>query len=190
MDYRTTSSKLAEYRRQIGAIREKMRAAQAGVEPQEVADYVFATPQGAKRLSELFGGKRDLILVHNMGTTCPNCTLWGDGLNGVHHHLANRAAVVVTSPDAPDVQQRFAQNRGWKFPMVSHQGTAFAADMGYRSDGGRWLPGISVFRREDGRILRVSDAGFEPGDDFCTVWHILDLLPGGSADWAPRFSYD
>jgi crotonobetainyl-CoA:carnitine CoA-transferase CaiB-like acyl-CoA transferase len=29
------------------------------------------------------------------------------------------------------------------------------------------------------RILRVSDARFAPWDDFCTVWHIFDLLPGG-----------
>ena len=28
------------------------------------------------------------------------------------------------------------------------------------------------------RILRVSDARFAPWDDFCTVWHIFDLLPG------------
>jgi predicted dithiol-disulfide oxidoreductase (DUF899 family) len=34
--------------------------------------------QGTVRLSELFAGKADLILIHNMGTTCPNCTLWAD----------------------------------------------------------------------------------------------------------------
>jgi predicted dithiol-disulfide oxidoreductase (DUF899 family) len=189
MDYKSTSAKLAEYRREIAAIRQKMRAAQAGVEPQEVADYQLATLQGAVRLTELFAGKAHLILIHNMGTACPNCTLWADGLNGIYHHLADRAAVVVTSPDPPEVQQRFAQSRGWKFPMVSHQGTSFAADMGYRSESGGWLPGISVFKRDGKRILRVSDATFEPGDDFCALWHILDLLPGGAGDWAPKFSY-
>jgi hypothetical protein len=58
-----------------------------------------------------------------------------------------------------------------------------------RSKSGGWLPGISVFRRDGKRILRVSDATFEPGDDFCALWHILDLLPGGAGDWAPKFSY-
>lgn len=189
MDYESTSAKLAEFRRQIAAIRQKMRAAQAGVEPQEVADYQFANSQGTVRLSELFAGKADLILIHNMDTTCPNCTLWADGLNGIYDHLADRAAVVVSSPDPPEMQQRFAQSRGWKFAMVSHQGTTFAEDMGYRSKSGGWLPGLSVFRREGKRILRVSDTSFEPGDDFCALWHILDLLPGGVGDWAPRFSY-
>jgi predicted dithiol-disulfide oxidoreductase (DUF899 family) len=189
MDYKSTSTKLAVYRREIAAIRQKMRAAQVGAEPEEVADYQFATLQGTARLSDLFGKKRDLILVHNMGTTCPNCTLWGDGLNGIYHHLADRAAVVVSSPDPPDVQQRFAKSRGWKFPMVSDRGTSFAEDMGYRSKSGEWLPGISVFRRDGKRILRVSDAGFEPGDDFCTLWHILDLLPEGVGDWTAKLSY-
>src|SRR5262245_24363318 len=122
MDYESTSAKLAQYRREIAAIRKKMRAAQASVQPQEVADYEFATTRGAVRLSELFGNKRDLILIHNMGTSCPNCTLWADGLNGIYDHLANRAVVVISSPDPPDVQQQFAQGRGWKVPMVSHQG--------------------------------------------------------------------
>jgi hypothetical protein len=35
----------------------------------------------------------------------------------------------------------------------------------------------------------VSDAGFEPGDDFCTLWHILDLLPEGVGDWTAKLSY-
>jgi len=55
-----------------------MRAAQADAEPEEVADYQMATLHGPVRLSELFAGKADLIVIHNMGTTCPNCTLWAD----------------------------------------------------------------------------------------------------------------
>jgi peroxiredoxin len=45
-------------------------------------------------------------------------------LKGIYNHLADRAAVVVVSPDPPEVQQRFAQSRGWKFPMVSHRAHA------------------------------------------------------------------
>ena len=73
--------------------------------------------------------------------------------------------------------------------MVSHKDTSFAADMGYRSESGGYLPGVSVFQKKRGRILRVSDTGFSPGDDFCAVWHIFDLLPEGPGDWGPRFKY-
>jgi predicted dithiol-disulfide oxidoreductase (DUF899 family) len=189
MNYREGSARLAEYRRKIAEIRAKMREALDATEPEEVADYVFTNPKGTVRLSELFGDKTDLIVIHNMGSSCPNCTLWADGFNGIYDHLRNRAAVVVSSPDRPEVQKKFAESRGWRFPMVGHHGTTFAADMGYRSEDGGWLPGISVFRRERGRILRVSDTGFSPGDDFCALWHIFDLLPGGAADWQPKYRY-
>ena len=189
MSYETTSKKLADYRRQIADLRKKMLEAQAGAEPQPVQDYAFETPEASVRLSELFGPKDDLIVIHNMGAACADCTLWADGYNGVNHHLADRAAFVVSSPDPPAAQRKFAESRGWRFPMVSHRGTSFAADMGYRSEAGGWMPGVSVFKREGRRILRVSDAPFQPGDDFCALWHTFDLLSGGPGDWAPKSKY-
>lgn len=179
MKYADVNGKLADYRRQIAAIREKMRETQAVVEPESVKDYQFATVDGAVRLSELFGDREDLILIHNMGVSCSYCTLWADGYNGIHQHVVTRAAFAASSPDRPAVQQKFAESRGWKFPLVSHAGSSFAADMGYVSEKGGWMPGVSVFRRHGGEIVRVSNTGFSPGDDFCTLWHFFDLLPGG-----------
>ena len=188
MTYQDTAKKLGAYRGQIASIREEMRKLQQAVEPQPIEDYRLATAEGEVRLSALFGDKDDLFVIHNMGASCPYCTLWADGYNGVYKHLANRAAFVVTSPDAPDVQRKFAESRGWVFPMASHAGTSFAQDLGYRSEHG-WLPGVSVLQRRKGRIVRVSDQGLQPGDDFCNVWHFLDLLPEGANGWRPRFSY-
>jgi len=71
--------------------------------------------------------------------------------------------------------------------MVSHRGTSFAQDMGYYGDGP--LPGVSVFKRKDGKILRVADTSFSPGDDFCALWHFFDLIPEGAAGWAPKYRY-
>jgi predicted dithiol-disulfide oxidoreductase (DUF899 family) len=189
MRYREGSRKLGAYRKRIAALRQRMRAVQQSIEPQPVDDYTFASPKGPVRLSQLFGDKRDLIVIHNMGSHCPYCTLWADGYNGLYPHLATRAAFVVTSPDPPAVQRRFARSRGWRFPMVSHMGTTFAADMGYRSREGHFLPGLSAFRRTRDGIARVSDTGSRPGDDFCAAWHLFDLLPDGAADWRPRFRY-
>ena len=114
--------------------------------------------------------------------------MWADGFNGVYLHLRDRAAFVLTSPDPPERQRSFAAERGWRFPMASHQGTTFADDMGYRRDG-RALPGVSVLKRQGGRIIRVADTGFSPGDDFCSVWHFLGLLPEGAAGWLPKHAY-
>ena len=188
MNYTVGVEKMNVIRREIADLRAQMRATQADIEPEAVADYAFKTPEGTARLSDLFGTHRDLIVIHNMGTSCPNCTLWADGYNGLHHHVVSRTGFVVSSPDSPEVQQKFASSRGWKFRMVSHAGTTFAADMGYRSVKG-WMPGISVFKQDGNTILRVSDAGFGPGDDYCTLWHFFDLLPGGAGGWKAKFSY-
>jgi len=188
MKYKQASEQIDQYRRQIAELREKLRAAQSTVEPEEVKDYVFRCAGGGiSRLSELFGDKDTLFIIHNMGASCPYCTLWADGFNGVFEHLRDRAAFVLTSPDGPEQQQKFAQGRGWRFPMVSCQGTSFPQDMGYWQD--RPLPGVSVFKRDGERIVRVADTSFSPGDDFCSVWHLFDLIPEGASGWQPRFSY-
>lgn len=185
MKYADVNGKLADYRRQIADIRERMRETLANVEPQEVKNYEFATSDGSVRLSDLFDQHEDLIVIHNMGVSCPACTLWADGYNGIHQHIVARAGFAVSSPDRPAVQRKVAEARGWKFPMVSHADSSFAADMGYVSENGGWRPGVSVFRREGDAIMRVSDTSFSPGDDFCSLWHFFDLLPGGVGDW-PR----
>jgi predicted dithiol-disulfide oxidoreductase (DUF899 family) len=165
-----------------------MRWGGCAIAPEPVQDYEFRRAGGTVKLSELFGDKDTLLVVHNMGASCPNCTLWADGFNGVFEHLRSRAAFVVSSPDQPDQQQAFAASRGWRFPMVSGAGSSFPQDMGYWRDD-HATPGISVFRREGGRIVRVADTSFSPGDDFCAVWHFFDLIPEGAAGWEPAYRY-
>ena len=188
MNYRESSEKLAAYRRQIRELREEMRVVQRAIEPEPVEDYTFRRAGGTVKLSELFGSKDTLFVIHNMGASCPYCTPWADGFNGVYEHLRNRASFVVASPDAPEKQQTFAQSRGWRFPMVSTEETTFAQDMGYWRDNGP-MPGLSVFKLSNGRILRVADTSFSPGDDFCAVWHFLDLIPEGADGWQPKYKY-
>jgi predicted dithiol-disulfide oxidoreductase (DUF899 family) len=189
MTYGDAGARLAAFRDQIAALREEMRKVQAAREPEPVEDYALHNLVGPVRLSALFGGRPDLIVIHNMGKSCPACTMWADGFNGLYPHLADRAGFVVTSPDAPAVQRAFADGRFWRFPMASHAGTSFAADLGYRADDGGWRPGLSVFRRDGARLLRVADTSLHPHDDFCAAWHMFDMLPGGVGGWRPHFSY-
>jgi predicted dithiol-disulfide oxidoreductase (DUF899 family) len=188
MGYSETSVKVATYRREIAALREKIREAQASVPPQEVEDYTFASMHGAVRLSELFGDKDTLFVIHNMGASCRYCTMWADGFNGVLPHIESRAAFVISSPDPPETQDKFRASRGWRVRMVSHQDSRFAADMGFEGNDG-WRPGVTVFRKKDGKILRVADTATGPGDDLCVVWHLFDLIPEGKAGWQPQFNY-
>ena len=96
----------------------------------------------------------------------------------------------TSSPDNPETQQKFAASRGWRFPMVSHQGSSFAADMGYRGEDGSWHPGLSSFRMDDGRITRIATTPMGPFDDYCAIWHMFNLLQDGPDGWQPQFKYD
>jgi hypothetical protein len=57
--------------------------------------------------------------------------------------------------------------------MVSTQQTSFAKDMGFEQDGIP-QPGVSVFYKEDDKIIRVARDNFGPGDQYCP--HFLCLI--------------
>lgn len=158
--------------------------------PEDIEDVELQDSSGKSiRLSQLFGEKTELILIHNMGVKCAYCTLWSDGFSGLVSHLEDRAAFVLSSPDAPEVQKKFAQERGWRFRMVSMFGTAFIRELGFEREG-RCLPGVSVFVKDEiGKISRVSSSVFGPGDSYCIAWDLFDLLPDGPNGWQPKFKY-
>lgn len=173
-------SQLVELKKQVGY--------------KQIEDYTLQGPNGDIKLSELFDGRKDLIIIHNMGTDCAYCTLWADGFNGLVPHLEDRAAFVVVSPDSPDVQQAFAAERGWIFRMYSGMNSSFIEDMGFTyedDDGGaHWMPGVSTFQQTaDGSIYRVGWDFFGPGDEYCSLWHLFDLLANGADGWEPKFNH-
>lgn len=155
---------------------------------EEVRDYRLLDCEGREAsLSSLFGDHNELILVHNMGRQCSYCSMWADGFVGLLPHITSRAAFVVTSPDEPAVQRAFARSRGWNFPMYSVAGSSMVSDMGFDDPGEGLMPGVSTFTKEpDGKIYRVGRAEFGPGDDFCPVWHFLELFPEGIDGWEPK----
>ena len=161
-----------------------------------VENYEFLDTEGkGVTLADLFGDSDELIVIHNMGRSCPYCTLWADGFNGVAPHLADRAGFVLISPDRPEVQKEFVEGRDWRFPTYSAAESTFIEDMGYltRDEEGKvfYMPGYSVFRREeDGTIRRTGRDFFGPMDMYSGIWHLFALLPEGAGGWHPRFSYE
>ncbi len=189
----TLEQEMERLHSQLSSTYQELLALKRG-NPHTVEDYTFVGPDGNElHLSDLFGEGDDLILVHNMGSRCPYCTLWGDGFNGVYHHLSDRAPFYVVSPDSPEKQREFAESRGWRFPMISDQATEFTRAMGYLFDNdGKswWMPGVSVFKRSaDGTITRVAKDIFGPGDPYCSIWPMFDLLADGPGNWQPSIHY-
>ncbi len=175
---------IMEQKKQLAALRLKAPR-------NEVAEYTFHTGDGKEiRLSELFDDKKELLVVHNMGKSCPYCTLWADGFNGLYFHLENKAGFVVSTPDKPEVLKEFADSRNWKFKTVSTNGTTFKRDFGFEKENEDYWPGVSSFiKDENGKIIHVSDSLFGPGDDFCSLWFFFDLLPSGGDDWHSKYKY-
>ena len=158
---------------------------------EDVMDYSFQTANGDVKLSELFDGRPDLLIIHNMGQACRYCMLWADGFNGVLPHLENRTAVVMVNPDPVEQQQKFAKDRGWNYKIVRDATGEFSKAMGmHGEEEGSFWPGATGFSRgADGSIKRVASAPFGEGDDFCATWHLLDLLADGWNEWEPKYRY-
>lgn len=125
-----------------------------------------------------------------MGMKCKYCTAWADGFNAIAPIVSKYAGFCLSSPDASDVQTAFRAERGWTLPMVSVSETSFAEDMGYRSESGGYMPGISVFMRgEDVRFAargrrRLGRATIMLSCGTCsTCWRLTRLMRLGGSWW-------
>ena len=168
--------------KRIEEMRKKKIELNSKLAEMDVKDYILKDRDGNDvKLSEMFGDKDHLILVHNMGRACPYCTMWADGFKDTYKEIEKKAPFVLVSPDKPEVQKKFAESRGWDYKTFSAAGTDFIFDMGYDfiEDGKHnYWPGVSVFeKKEDGSMRRVAKDYFGPGDFYCNIWHFLDLLP-------------
>lgn len=183
-------AEIERLRKEIVALQAKLRRAVSADLPEPVKDYDLRRPDGTSvRLSDLFEGRDELLVVHNMGRRCVYCTLWADGFVGLAGHLANRAAFVLSSPDEPAVLREFPSSRGWPFACVSTAGSTFTRDMGFEVGQGDFWPGVSAFRKTATGIERTARDFFGPGDAYCGLWHLLELLPRGVNSWEPKYTY-
>jgi predicted dithiol-disulfide oxidoreductase (DUF899 family) len=156
----------------------------------EIQDYSFTQTDGTPiKLSQLFGDKDDLILIHNMGKSCPYCTLWADGFIGFSKHIQQRAGFVLVNKDDIATQKEFAASRGWNYKTVSSKDSTFNKDMGYEEPDGSQMPGVSAFHKENGKIYRTGKDFFGPGDTYCAIWPMFDLLKDGPNGFEPKYTY-
>ena len=79
-------------------------------------DYVFDTPDGPRRLGELFDGRSQLLVQHFMFAPgweqgCPSCSFLADHIDGTLIHLAHRDVTLVAVSRAPLGAKLVAQPR-------------------------------------------------------------------------------
>jgi len=180
-----------------------------------VQDYTFEegprnldsgdSPIRTVRLSELFTGpNRSLIVYHFMygkkqTRACPMCTLWIDGFNGVAHHVAQNADMVIVTAADPAAVREHARTRGWdNLRLLSCGSNTFKYDLGSEDREGNQDSTISVFTKsEDGKLRhfysahpRLAEDIKERGIDLlCPVYNMLDLTLEGRGKWYATFNY-
>ncbi len=167
-------------------------------------DYSFKTVHGEQTLSELFVGKRQLVVYHFMygpdwEEGCPSCSFWADNFNGIDVHLAQRdTAFVVISNGPVEKLEAYRRRMGWNFVWVSSVGSDFNRDYHVsftrdEIDSGNTeynfvqqafpsteAPGISVFiKTDDGRIAHSYSTYARGLDIINGAYHVLDLTPKG-----------
>ena len=181
------SSQIREIEVQIQTLKGELRKLRAANPAKLVQNSGLCDASGPIVLGDLFGHHEDLLIIHNMGEACSYCTLWADGLNGLKSRIEERCAVVIVSPDDPARQAAIKEERGWTFRMAQDPTKEFSRELGFYTDRDGWYPGVSAFHRdEDGRIFLTNYTHFGPGDDFCAIWPLFDLLAGGDKGWEPE----
>lgn len=182
------SDAIASLEKQIRELTEKLNELRRLKPATEVRNYAFSALGAETDLLRLFGKLDRLLVIHNMGQGCRYCTLWGDGFNGFLPHLESIMSVVLVSKDPPEVQRKFANDRGWRFNLASHDGGDYLHDQGLSDDFDN-MPGAVVYERVGDTIYRKNTCVFGPGDLYCSMWGLLALAGISEEQWTPQYNY-
>ena len=166
--------------------------------------YTFETPQGKKTLSDLFGGRSQLIVYHfmygpEMKTGCVGCSFLSDHVDGANQHLEHHDVTYVAVSRAPlATLEAYKKRMGWKFSWVSSGGSDFNYDyhVSFTKDEiakgeaeynfektkvtMEDLHGTSVFfKDDDGKIYHTYSAYARGDERGLGAYMFLDLAPKG-----------
>jgi predicted dithiol-disulfide oxidoreductase (DUF899 family) len=167
-------------------------------------NYTFESPNGRVTLSDLFGGRSQLIVYHFMlppgwEEGCHGCSFVSDHFDGALVHLnARDVAFAAVSSGTLDQILRFKERMGWQFNWVSSHGTTFNRDFrvsftpeeveagkadynfGIKAIMMEEMPGLSVFARgANGEVYRTYSTYSRGLDLLIGAYNLLDLVPKG-----------
>jgi predicted dithiol-disulfide oxidoreductase (DUF899 family) len=172
-------------------------------------NYVFDGPNGKETLSDLFGGKSQLMIYHFMlgpgwVQGCPSCSFLADHFDGAVIHLAQRDVSLVVVSRAPLAEiEAYKKRMGWKFKWVSSFGNDFNRDfhvsfapeekargkIEYNYELTEFpseeAPGLSAFiKAEGGDVLHTYSSYARGLDTLVGTYNFLDMAPKGRDEGA------
>lgn len=129
---------------------------------------------------------------------CPACSFWMDNFDRVGVHLNHRDITMAAVSMAPvGAIESYRKRMGWTFPWYSSLGSDFNFDYqvsfdaeqmesgkafyNFRVDavGQSEAPGVSVFRRDGGKIYHTYSTYARGLDMLNVAYHYMDLVPKG-----------
>lgn len=140
-------------------------------------DYMLDGPDGPVSLSDIFEGRRQLILYHHMlkkddPAPCAGCGMFTDNVGNLIHLNQRDTTFAIIARAPVDQIEALKQRLGWTMPFYSTNG-----DINRDFCGGDF--GLNVFFKQDGKIYRTyytTDRGVEK---LGTIWTFLDITPLG-----------
>jgi predicted dithiol-disulfide oxidoreductase (DUF899 family) len=159
-------------------------------------DYKFDGPDGLASLSDMFEGRRQLIIYHFMFAPewdegCSSCTAGTNEMSpGLLDHLHTRDTTYVLVSRAPlEKLEKWKAQHGWQIPWYSSFGTDFNYDFGVTIDESRGSDSYNFRRKKEYEAMGDSffdtEQPFEmPGlscflDDGGTVYHTYSQYARG-----------
>ena len=154
-------------------------------------DYAFDGPRGTASLSDLFAGRRQLLLYHfmfgpNQEAGCNGCCMFVDQVGHPGHLHARDVSFALVSRAPIGKLEPFRKRMGWTLPWYSSFASEFNHDFGVGperpqpdqyQDGENF--GLSVFLRDGGAIYRTYFTTARGVEALGSVWTFLDLTPLG-----------
>jgi len=173
----------AETRRRDALAAERRRLPMVRIEK----DYRFDGPKGKVRLTDLFEGRRQLLLYHFMfapdvqgwpNAGCPGCSMVADQVAHLAHFHARDTSFVFVSRGPLAKLQAYQRRMRWNIPWYSSAGSDFNQDFGVTTKEGETF-GLSVFLRDGDQVFHTYFTADRGVETLGPVWTFLDLTPLG-----------
>jgi predicted dithiol-disulfide oxidoreductase (DUF899 family) len=145
--------------------------------------YTFEGPDGTASLSDLFDGRRQLIVYHFMfdpswEAGCPGCSFLTDNIGNLAHlHARNTSLVLISRAPLAKIEP-FKQRMGWNIPWYSSFGSDFNYDFGATTKDGE-VSALSVFLHDGDSIYHTYSTYGRGVDIVGSTYSYLDLTPLG-----------
>jgi predicted dithiol-disulfide oxidoreductase (DUF899 family) len=148
------------------------------------ADYLFADPQGEHTFEDLFEGRTQLVIYHNMLTAddewiCRGCSQFSDALGGLAYLKARDTSFVMESAARVSEIEAVKARFGWTFPWMSSHGTTFRQDFALSAG---FLSPLTAFVRREGRIYQTYITGGRGVEYASNPHRLLDLTAFGRSE--------